>query len=106
LGDVSSAIQKVSEKHGFSVVRELYGHGIGRDLHEDPLVPNFGFAGEGIHLRAGMIIAIEPMLNTGSWRIKTLNDGWTVVTEDGGLSSHFEHTVVITDGDPEILTIW
>ncbi|MBU0629703.1 MAG: type I methionyl aminopeptidase [Candidatus Margulisbacteria bacterium] len=106
LGDLSHAIQKVSEKQGFSVVRELYGHGIGRDLHEDPLIPNFGFPGEGIHLQAGMIIAIEPMLNTGSWRIRTLDDGWTVVTEDGGLSSHFEHTVLITSGDPEILTLW
>lgn len=106
LGDISHAVQKAGEKQGFSVVRELYGHGIGREMHEDPLVPNFGFPGEGIHLQAGMILAIEPMLNTGTWRIRTLDDGWTVVTEDDGLSCHFEHTVLITKGDPEILTLW
>jgi methionyl aminopeptidase len=104
LGDISHAVETLAESNGFSVVRDLYGHGIGRDLHEDPLVPNYGRPGEGVELKPGMIIAIEPMLNTGGWRIKTLPDGWTVVTEDGGLSCHFEHTVLITEGDPEILT--
>lgn len=105
LGDISHAVETLAESNGFSVVRDLYGHGIGRDLHEDPLVPNYGRPGEGIELKPGMIIAIEPMLNTGGWRIKTLADGWTVVTEDGGLSCHFEHTVLITEDDPEILTL-
>jgi methionyl aminopeptidase len=104
LGDISHAVEAQAEKNGFSVVRDLYGHGIGRDLHEDPLVPNYGRPGEGVELKPGMIIAIEPMLNTGGWRIKTLADGWTVVTEDGGLSCHFEHTVLITGSEPEILT--
>ena len=104
LGDISHAVEAHAEKNGFSVVRDLYGHGIGRDLHEDPLVPNYGRPGEGVELKPGMIIAIEPMLNTGGWRIKTLADGWTVVTEDGGLSCHFEHTVLITEDKPEILT--
>ncbi|OGB90616.1 type I methionyl aminopeptidase [candidate division WOR-1 bacterium RIFCSPHIGHO2_01_FULL_53_15] len=104
LGDVSHAVEALAEKHGFSVVRDLYGHGIGRDLHEDPLVPNYGKPGEGVELKAGMALALEPMLNTGGWRIRTLPDGWTVVTEDGGLSCHFEHTVLITEKDPEVLT--
>ncbi len=104
LGDVSHAVEALAEKNGFSVVRDLYGHGIGRDLHEDPLVPNYGQPGEGVELKPGMILAIEPMVNTGGWRIRTLSDGWTVVTEDGGLSCHFEHTVLITEKDPEILT--
>lgn len=104
LGDISHAVETHAEKNGFSVVRDLYGHGIGRDLHEDPLIPNFGKAGEGIELKPGMILAIEPMLNIGGWRIKTLTDGWTVVTEDGSLSCHFEHTVLITEGEPEVLT--
>lgn len=104
LGDVSYAIQRTAEKNGFSVVRELYGHGVGRDLHEDPLIPNYGKPGEGVELKPGMVLAIEPMLNVGGWKIKTLPDGWTVVTEDGSLSCHFEHTVVVTKGEPEILT--
>jgi methionyl aminopeptidase len=104
LGDIGAAVQQVAEKHGFSVVRDLYGHGIGRELHEDPLVPNFGKPGEGPELRPGMVLAIEPMLNVGGWRIRTLADGWTVVTEDGALSCHFEHTVLVTAGEPEILT--
>ncbi|MDD5593301.1 MAG: type I methionyl aminopeptidase [Candidatus Margulisbacteria bacterium] len=104
LGDVSHAVEARAESNGFSVVRDLYGHGIGRDLHEDPLIPNYGKPGEGIELKPGMILAIEPMLNVGGWRIRTLPDGWTVVTEDGSLSCHFEHTVLITDGEPEILT--
>jgi methionyl aminopeptidase len=104
LGDIGAAVQQTAEKQGFSVVRDLYGHGIGRELHEDPLVPNFGKPGEGPELKPGMILAIEPMLNVGGWRIRTLADGWTVVTEDGSLSCHVEHTVLITDGEPEILT--
>jgi methionyl aminopeptidase len=104
LGDISYAVQNLAEKEGFSVVRDLYGHGIGRDLHEDPLIPNFGRPGEGPELKPGMILAIEPMLNVGGWRIRTLPDGWTVVTEDGSLSCHFEHTVLITEGEPEIMT--
>lgn len=104
LGDISFAIQRLAEKNGFSVVRDLYGHGVGTDLHEDPLIPNYGQPGEGPELRPGMVLAIEPMLNVGGWRIKTLSDGWTVVTEDGSLSCHFEHTVLVTEGDPEILT--
>ena len=104
LGDISHAVETHAEKNGFSVVRDLYGHGIGCDLHEDPLIPNYGKAGEGVELKPGMALAIEPMLNVGGWRIKTLTDGWTVVTEDGSLSCHFEHTVLITDGEPEVLT--
>jgi methionyl aminopeptidase len=104
LGDISHAVEAYAESRGFSVVRDLYGHGIGRDLHEDPLIPNYGKAGEGIELKPGMVLAIEPMLNIGDWRIKTLTDGWTVVTEDGSLSCHFEHTVLITEKEPEVLT--
>lgn len=104
LGDISYAIQRLAEKNGFSVVRDLYGHGLGRDLHEDPLIPNFGKPGEGPELIAGMTLAIEPMINVGAWKIRTLPDGWTVVTEDGLLSCHFEHTVLITEGEPEVLT--
>lgn len=104
LGDISNAIQRVAERNGFSVVRELYGHGLGQDLHEDPLIPNFGKPGEGPELKPGMVIAIEPMLNVGGWKIRTLPDGWTVVTEDGSLSCHFEHSVLITEGEPEVFT--
>jgi len=104
LGDISSAVQRVAEEKGYSVVRELYGHGIGRELHEDPLIPNFGEPGHGPELKPGMALAIEPMLNIGTWKIKTLADGWTVVTADGSLSAHFEHTVLITEKEPEILT--
>ncbi|MFH1361126.1 MAG: type I methionyl aminopeptidase [bacterium] len=105
LGDISAAIQRVAEKEGYSVVKDLFGHGIGQDLHEDPLIPNFGFVGQGPKLEKGMTLAIEPMLNTGGHKIRTLEDGWTVVTADGGLSCHFEHTVLIKDSDPEILTL-
>lgn len=104
LGDISHAIQQLAEKNGFSVVRDLYGHGIGREMHEDPLIPNFGRPGEGPELKPGMALAIEPMLNVGGFEIMTLPDGWTVVTRDGSLSSHFEHTVLVTEGEPEILT--
>ena len=104
LGDISAAIQSYAEARGFSVVREWVGHGIGRDLHEDPQVPNFGVAGEGLLLRKGMTLALEPMLNVGVWRTKVADDGWTVVTADGKLSAHFEHTIVINENGAEILT--
>jgi len=105
LGDVSSAVQKHVESNGFSVVREYVGHGIGRDMHEDPQIPNFGTAGRGPTLRKGMTIAIEPMVNAGGWQTKLTESGWTVLTADGSLSAHFEHTVAVTHGKPEILTL-
>jgi methionyl aminopeptidase len=104
LGDVSSAIEEEAVKNGFSVVKNLYGHGVGSALHEDPLIPNFGKKGTGLVLKAGMTIAIEPMLNVGGSDIRTLDDGWTIVTEDGSLSAHFEHTILVTKGVPKILT--
>ncbi len=104
LGDISAAIEEEASRNGFSVVRDLYGHGVGKALHEDPLIPNFGKRGTGIELKAGMTLAIEPMLNTGGSEISTLPDGWTIVTADGGLSAHFEHTILVTKGVPEILT--
>lgn len=104
LGDISCAIEEEAKKNGFSVVRDLYGHGVGKSLHEDPLIPNFGKRGTGIVLRAGMTLAIEPMLNIGGSEIVTLDDGWTIVTADGSLSAHFEHTILVTTGAPEILT--
>jgi len=104
LGDVSLAIQSYAESRKFSVVREYVGHGIGRDLHEDPQVPNFGIAGEGILLKKGMTIALEPMLNAGVWRTRVTSNKWTVVTADGKLSAHFEHTIAIGDSVPEIIT--
>ena len=104
LFDISHAIQNFVETRRFSVVREFVGHGIGRQLHEEPQVPNFGPKGKGIPLREGMIIAIEPMVNVGGCAVEVLKDGWTAVTKDGSLSAHFEHTVLIKDGDPEILT--
>lgn len=104
LYDISHAIQQYVEKRGFSVVRDFVGHGIGRNLHEDPQVPNFGNPGFGVKLKAGMVLAIEPMINEKSHEVKVLDDGWTVVTVDGGLSAHFEHTVAITENGPDILT--
>lgn len=104
IGDVSAAVQAYSEAHGYSVVREFVGHGVGRFLHEDPQVPNYGPAGRGPLLRPGMCIAIEPMLNVGDWHTRILEDQWTVVTADGSLSAHFEHTIAITENGPEILT--
>ena len=106
LGDVSAAVQKTVESAGFSVVRDFVGHGIGEGLHEDPQIPNFGKAGRGIELKAGMIFAIEPMVNAGRYAVRILEDGWTVVTEDGSLSAHFEHSVAITDNGPDILSRW
>lgn len=105
LGDISAAIQSFVEARGFSVVREYTGHGIGRDMHEDPQVPNFGTAGQGILLVEGMTLALEPMVNQGAWRTKVGPNRWTVSTVDGGLSAHFEHTIAITDGEAEILTM-
>ncbi len=104
LGDISSAVQQCAEGAGFSVVRDYVGHGIGKDLHEDPPVPNFGISGRGVKLRAGMVLAIEPMINAGSHAVRVKSDGWTVVTDDGSLSAHFEHTVAITEQGPVILS--
>lgn len=102
--DISSAVQKHVEEAGFSVVRDLVGHGIGRSLHEEPQIPNFGQAGTGESLKSGMTLAIEPMVNYGSYKVRFNSDGWTVSTLDGLPSAHFEHTVCITDSEPEILT--
>lgn len=105
LYDVSVAVQSVAEAAGFSVVREYVGHGIGRAMHEDPQVPNYGKAGTGPTLKTGMVLAIEPMINAGAADVRSLDDGWTVVTVDGAVSAHFEHTVAITDDGPLILTV-
>ena len=102
--DISRAVQRHVEANGYSVVREFVGHGVGRSMHEDPQVPNFDDGKKSPRLRAGMTIAIEPMVNAGSAAVKILNDGWTVVTKDGQLSAHFEHTVLITESEPEIMT--
>ena len=104
IGDISHAIQTHAESYGYGVVRELVGHGIGRDLHEDPPIANFGLPGRGPRLKPGMTLAIEPMVNMGTYKVRTLNDGWTVVTADGKPSAHFEHTIAITPNGPEILT--
>ncbi|MEW5761948.1 MAG: type I methionyl aminopeptidase [Bacillota bacterium] len=104
LGDISHAIQSYVERHGYNVVRDYVGHGIGREMHEDPQVPNFGRPGRGPRLEPGMTLAIEPMVNAGTHEVRTLEDRWTVVTRDGSLSAHFEHTVAITNGAAEILT--
>ncbi|MBI4376124.1 MAG: type I methionyl aminopeptidase [Elusimicrobia bacterium] len=105
LGDISYSVQRHVESNGFSVVREFVGHGIGRSLHEDPAVPNFGKAGTGMRLSPGVILAIEPMVNAGGPEVETLSDGWTAVTKDRSLSAHFEHTVALTERGPEILTL-
>lgn len=104
IGDISVNIQKVVEENGFSVVRDYIGHGVGNALHEDPEVPNFGTAGRGPRLVPGMTIAVEPMVNIGTYKVNTLSDDWTVVTADGKLSAHFENTILITNDDAEILT--
>lgn len=104
LFDISFAIQNYVERNGFSVVRQFVGHGIGKSLHEEPEIPNFGQAHSGPVLKSGMVLAIEPMVNMGTWESKVLDNGWTAVTEDGLASAHFEHTVAITDRGPEILT--
>jgi len=104
LSDVSHAVQAHVEASGFSVVRAFVGHGIGRALHEEPQVPNFGEPGRGPQLTPGMVLAIEPMVTMGSWEVKILDDGWTAVTRDGSLAAHFEHTVAVTEHGPEVLT--
>ena len=103
--DISHAIQTYGESNGFSVVRSFVGHGVGRQLHEEPEVPNFGNPGRGPRLIPGMTIAVEPMVNVGTYDVRVLKDGWTTVTADGKLSAHYENTVLITDGEPEILTV-
>lgn len=105
LFDISHAIQAWVESHGFSVVRDFVGHGIGQSLHEEPQIPNFGSPRQGPRLERGMIFALEPMVNEGTYEVKILPDGWTVVTADGKRSAHFEHTIAITDGEPEILSL-
>ena len=105
LGDISAAIQEYVERHGYSIVREYVGHGIGSDLHEEPSVPNYGRAGRGPRLVKGMTLAVEPMVNMGAAAIRVLDDEWTVVTRDGSLCAHYENTILITDGEPEILTM-
>lgn len=104
LGDVSAAIQEYAESWGYSVIREYTGHGIGREMHEEPQVPNFGNRGTGLVLERGMTLALEPMVNVGDWRTRLGSNRWTVSTADGSLAAHFEHTVAITDAEPEVLT--
>lgn len=104
LFNISYAVQQYVESLGFSVVRDFVGHGIGKKLHEEPQVPNYGRAGRGVQLKSGMVLAIEPMVNKGSYSVRVLDDGWTAVTVDGSLSAHFEHTVAITENGPDILT--
>jgi methionyl aminopeptidase len=105
LFDISFAVQSWVESHGFSVVRDFVGHGIGKSLHEEPQIPNFGSPHQGPRLEEGMVFALEPMVNEGTYEVKILSDGWTVITTDGKRSAHFEHTIALTDGDPEILTL-
>ena len=105
LGDIGAAVQEYAESRGYGVVREYVGHGIGRNLHEEPQIPNYGVAGRGALLHAGMVIAVEPMVNVGTWRTQALEDGWTVVTADGKLSAHFEHTMAIGEHGAEVLTL-
>jgi len=104
LGDISAAVQDTVEAANYSVVRDFVGHGIGKSLHEEPQIPNFGKKGRGIELKSGMLLAIEPMVNEGDYKVQILPDGWTVVTKDGSLSAHFEHSIAITDNGPEILS--
>jgi methionyl aminopeptidase len=104
LYDISAAVEQKVKAHGFSVVRQFVGHGIGRDMHEEPQIPNYGKPGTGVRLKAGMTFAIEPMVNVGGWEVRVLGDGWTVVTVDGSLSAHFEHSIAITDDGPVILS--
>ena len=105
LGDISNAIQTHVEKAGFSVIREFVGHGVGRDMHEEPQIPNYGLKGRGPRLLSGMVFAIEPMVALGRYEIRVLLDNWTAVTRDGSLAAHYENTVVITEGEPELLTL-
>ena len=105
IGDISNAVDSYVRKFGFSVVREFQGHGIGKEMHEEPGVPNFGKAGRGLRLEPGMTICIEPMVMTGRQDIWELDDGWTIATQDGSLAAHYENTILVTDGEPEILTM-
>lgn len=105
LGDIGAAVQGHAEKHGYGVVRELVGHGVGREMHEEPQVPNYGKAGSGLELRPGLVLAIEPMITQGSPKVAIEKDGWTVVTADGKLSAHFEHSIAVTSEGPRILTL-
>jgi methionyl aminopeptidase len=105
LSDIGAAVQQVAEGAGFSVVREYVGHGIGRALHEDPQIANYGDPGRGPVLKPGLVVAVEPMVNVGSWETRVLADDWTVVTEDGSLSAHFEHTIAVTEDGHEVLTV-
>lgn len=105
IGDISNAIGEYIRKNGFYIVKEFQGHGIGRDMHEDPGIPNYGKAGKGIRLEPGMTLAIEPMVNAGTEEIEILDDGWTVVTADGSLAAHYENTILITENEPEVLTM-
>lgn len=106
LFDISAAIDSYVSSFGYGIVRDLVGHGIGTALHEDPQIPNFAQKRKGVRLQAGMTLAIEPMINAGTWQVNFLQDGWTVVTKDGSLSAHYENTILVTDGEPEILTLY
>lgn len=106
IGDIGHAVQSLAEGYGYGVIRDLTGHGIGRSMHEDPSVPNFGDSGQGVRLKAGMTIAVEPMISLGSWQVKEMDDGWTIKTVDGSPCAHYEHTILVReDGLPEILTL-
>lgn len=105
LGDIGAAVQNLAESNGFSVVRDLVGHGIGKEMHEDPQVPNYGKAGKGLRLKRNMTLAIEPMINEGTYEVSGLDDGWTVVTDDDGYSAHYENTVLVTENGYEILSL-
>lgn len=105
IGDIGHAVQMLAESHGYGVIRDLTGHGIGRKMHEDPSVPNFGSPGQGIRLRSGMTLAIEPMISLGAWQVLEMEDGWTIKTRDGSPCAHYEHTIAIGTGLPEILTL-
>ena len=104
LGDISHAVQVYAEKQGYGVIRDLCGHGIGTEMHEDPSIPNFGPPGRGVRLQAGMTLAIEPMIAMGTWKVYIYDNDWTVATRDGSLCAHYEHTVLVTDGEPEVLS--
>lgn len=106
LFDISAAIDSYVSGFGYGIVRDLVGHGIGTALHEDPQIPNFAQKRKGVRLQAGMTLAVEPMINAGTWQVNFLQDGWTVVTKDGSLSAHYENTILVTDGEPEILTLY
>jgi methionyl aminopeptidase len=105
VGDIGAAVQQHAESHGYGVVRELVGHGVGRAMHEEPQVPNYGKPGTGMELRPGLVLAVEPMITEGKYQVEVLKDGWTIVTADGKLAAHFEHTIAVTDDGPKILTL-